>query len=183
MTGLRLPFSDESVGLWCSNHFVLHGAFCYRYFGVEVRKPFHHAEKLCSRYESSLVSLHNLGEEQFVLELGLNATTAAASGFWIGLNDQDGPGHAHGEGYFKWSGEEEIFTASSYCRWKTGQPDNKQHLDCVKVDGEGWSMAVGGCAASRLPFVCKKRGEWVVDPCYHGNSCQYKLQMPPRCHS
>ncbi len=159
-------FPEGSDVLWCSNQFVLHGGFCYRYFGVEVRKAFHHAQKLCSRYSSSLVSLHSVQEEHFVLALGLNHSSATAdTGFWIGLNDQDGPDHVHREGYFKWSeGEEEFLAPSSYCRWKPGQPDNKRHLDCVKVDSVGWSMATGGCAASRLPFVCKKRGEWAVEP-------------------
>lgn len=83
------------------------------------------------------------------------------SGFWIGLNDEDGPGKAHKEGRFKWSaGEEEFNDPTSYCRWKSGEPANKRHLDCVKVDIQGWAMAPGGCAASKLPFVCKKRGEY-----------------------
>ena len=155
-------FSDGSDVLWCSNQFVLHGGYCYRYFGVDARKAFHHAEKLCSRYGSTLVSLHSLQEEQFVLGLGLNNSSLESlpgTGFWIGLNDQDGPGQVHKEGYFKWSGGEEFLPPSSYCRWKPGQPDNRRHLDCVKVEEGGWSMAAGGCAASRLPFVCKKRGE------------------------
>lgn len=142
-----------SVIMGCGNHFVLHDNFCYRYFGLDVRKPYHSAQKLCSRYHSSLVSLHNPQEETFVVGLAVNQ-----SGFWIGLNDEDGPGQLHKEGHFKWSfGEEEFAEALSYCRWKSGEPDNKQHLDCVKVDVEGWAMAPGGCAVSRLPFVCKKK--------------------------
>ena len=84
------------------------------------------------------------------------------SGFWIGLNDEDGPGDVHTEGYFKWSLGEELFDVTdplSYCHWKPGEPANRRHLDCVKVDADGWSMAPGGCAATRLPFVCKKKGE------------------------
>ena len=139
----------------CSEHFSLHNGFCYRYFGPEVRKAFHHAQKQCLRYQSVLVSVHSEEEEQFVMSLTQNN-----SGFWISLNDEDGPGHMHKEGVFKWGlGEEEFHKYSSYCRWKDGEPANKRHLDCVKVDSEGWAMAAGGCAASKLPFVCKKKGE------------------------
>lgn len=97
------------------------------------------------------MSLHSLQEEHFVLNLAHNHT-----GFWIGLNDEDGPSAEHREGSFKWTSGEE---PSSYCRWKPGEPNNKRHLDCVKADVEGWAMAPGGCATSRLPFVCKKTGE------------------------
>jgi hypothetical protein len=94
------------------------------------------------------------------------------SGYWIGLNDEEGPLEMHTEGYFKWSMGEELFDladhSASYSRWKLGQPANKRHLDCVKVDHVGWSMAPGGCAATRLPFVCKKKGEYFCS-CAHGN--------------
>ena len=139
------------AGMKCSSEFVLHNSYCYRYFGFGMRKPFHHAQKLCSRYESSLVSLHSWQEEHFVVRLALNV-----SGFWIGLNDEDDPGGTDKEGLFKWSSGE-LFEPS-YCRWKPGEPQNKKHLDCVKVDKYGWAMAPGGCGSSRLPFVCKKKG-------------------------
>lgn len=151
-------------GLSCAQGFVLHDNFCYRYFGAEVRRPFHQAQKLCSRLTSSLVSLHSQQEEQFVVGLVLNHAA-----FWIGLNDEDGPGQNHKEGYFKWSSgiNEKEFVVDggcSYCHWKSGEPHNKHHLDCVKVDvdGSGWAMAPGGCAATTLPFVCKKRGMYMI---------------------
>lgn len=148
----------------CSNHFILHGNFCYRYFGSGIRKAYHAAQKLCTRHQSSLVSLHSSGEEAFVVALAVNRSGEA--GFWIGLNDEDGPGQAHREGYFKWSlGEEAV---SSYCHWKPGEPNNKRHLDCVKVEVQGWAMAPGGCATAKLPFVCKRRGEWVSAFCCPG---------------
>lgn len=144
----------------CSKHFVLHDSFCYRYFGPDVRKPYHSAQKQCWRYQSSLVSLHSSREEGFVAALAMNQ-----SGYWIGLNDEDGPGLEHREGHFKWSLGEELFNATdplSYCRWKPGEPQNKRHLDCVKVEVEGWAMAPGGCAATRLPFICKRKGECIL---------------------
>lgn len=144
----------------CSNQFILHDSFCYRYFGSAVRKPYHSAQKQCWRYQSLLVSLHSSREEEFVSTLAMNQ-----SGYWIGLNDEDGPRQVHREGYFKWSLGDEVFDATdpqSYCRWKPGEPDNRKHLDCVKADAEGWAMAPGGCAATRLPFICKKKGECPV---------------------
>lgn len=106
------------------------------------------------------MSLHSSREEDFVVSLAVNQ-----SGFWIGLNDEDGPGVVHTEGYFKWSlgdGQFDVTDPLSYCRWKPGEPANKRHLDCVKVDAAGWSMAPGGCAATRLPFICKKKGECIL---------------------
>lgn len=167
---VTLPYSSQGNDgrLGCSNQFILHGSFCYRYFGSAVRKPYHSAQKQCWRYQSTLVSLHSSREEDFVVSLAVNQ-----SGFWIGLNDEDGPGVVHTEGYFKWSLGDEQFDATdplSYCRWKPGEPANKRHLDCVKVDGAGWSMAPGGCAATRLPFVCKKKACLVGEE-WDGRTC------------
>ena len=78
------------------------------------------------------------------------------SAFWIGLSDEDELNSIRREGVFQWSSGEHL---SSYVNWKFGEPTNKQHLDCVKADNSGWSMARGGCASSKLPFVCKKRGK------------------------
>lgn len=148
---LGVPFT-------CSKDFVIHKKHCYRYFGLKQQKPFHHAQKLCSRHKSSLLSVLSLEEEEFVSGLAeLNV-----SSIWLGLNDEDGPQAHHKEGHFKWSSGEafvqgELF--ASYCNWKFGEPENKRHLDCVKMDAKGWSMAPGGCAATKLPFICKKEGE------------------------
>lgn len=100
------------------------------------------------------MSLLSHGEEEFVVQLTANNTA-----FWIGLNDEEGPKTRHTEGVFKWTSGEEHDSQVQYQHWKPGEPNNRRHLDCVKADGEGWAMATGGCAASKLPFVCKKRGE------------------------
>lgn len=128
----------------------MHNTNCYRYFGYDLKRPFHPAQKICSRFYSSLVSLHTVEEELFVVQMTDNNTA-----FWIGLNDEDEDNSLRREGTFQWLSGEEM---TSYHNWKAGEPTNRQHLDCVKVDHVGWSMAKGGCAASKLPFVCKKRG-------------------------
>ena len=149
--------------MWCDKDFTLHNNFCYRYYGAEMRKPYHYAQKLCLRSQSSLLSLHSAQEESFVATLA-----GDHSEFWISLNDEDGPADTHREGYFKWGWEEVEFNVAndSYCHWKPGQPKNKHHLDCVKVDMQGWAMAPGGCAAAKLPVICKKKGMF---SCRHSN--------------
>ena len=103
------------------------------------------------------MSLHSLQEELYITEL----TNLNHSSIWLGLNDEDGSEAAHREGIFKWSSGEkfEPELSSTYCNWKIGEPENKRHLDCVKMDMDGWAMAPGGCGASRMSFVCKKKGE------------------------
>lgn len=145
-------FNYFSSAVTCSGEFVLYHNFCYRYFG-HTHRPFHHAEKLCTRYRSSLVSIQSPHEEEFVVQLAENNTS-----FWIGLNDEDGPASHHKEGVFKWTDGNSLTDAVSYQNWSPGEPDNRRHLDCVKASHKGWAMAQGGCAASRLPFVCKKQG-------------------------
>ena len=143
--------SSPADAVTCSEDFVLHNNFCYQYFGHSHR-PFHHAEKFCSHHKSSLVSIHSSQEEEFVVQLAENNTS-----FWIGLNDEDGPASYHEEGVFKWT-DGNVLTDTVFQNWRSGEPNNRRHLDCVKTSCKGWAMAQGGCAASRLPFVCKKQG-------------------------
>ena len=149
--------TDFQAAFTCTSDFTLHKTHCYRYFGSESRRAFYHAEKQCTHFHSTLVSLLSQDEEEFVVQLAANNTA-----FWIGLNDEEGPGSSHTEGVFKWtSGEEHSSALNNYENWKTGEPNNRRHLDCVKADAFGWAMATGGCASSKLPFVCKKKGEGV----------------------
>lgn len=120
---------------------------------MESRRVFYHAEKQCAQFHSTLVSLQSYSEEEFVVQLAENNTA-----FWIGLNDEDGPSSNHTEGVFKWTSGEE-HSGVKYQNWKLGEPNNRRHLDCVKADASGWAMATGGCASSKLPYVCKKKGE------------------------
>lgn len=136
----------------CTSDFTLHESHCYRYFGMDSRRAFYHAEKQCTHFRSSLVSLLSREEEEFVVQLVDNNTA-----FWIGLNDEEGPDSRHTEGVFKWTSGEE-HSIDVYRNWRKGEPNNRRHLDCVKADSSGWAMATGGCASSKLPFVCKKRG-------------------------
>ncbi len=147
---LALPAEPQS-SLSCGKHFSLRGSSCYRYFGQGW--GFHQARKLCARHKASLVSLIAAEEEKFVVQLAENNTS-----FWIGLNDEDGPTFFHKEGVFKWSDGQPFGEVGSYQNWKYGEPNNRKHLDCVKVDYAGWAMALGGCGGTKLPFVCQKRG-------------------------
>ncbi len=111
------------------------------------------------------MSLLGAEEESFVVQLAENNTS-----FWIGLNDEEGPASFHKEGIFKWSDGHLFDVAWSYQNWRVGEPNNRKYLDCVKVSRDGWSMALGGCGGSKLPFVCKKQG-WLLLCCHNNCKC------------
>lgn len=75
--------------------------------------------------------------------------------FWIGLTVQ-APNRETAR--FKWTDGN---TLSSHSHWRAGEPNSAAHLHCVQVDREGWALASGGCASTKLPFVCKKQGEYM----------------------
>ena len=144
-----LLFKD---GLECANDFILHDGSCYYYSGQDANKAFHQAEKACRRRNSTLVSIRSSSEHDFVARLVHNGS------FWIGLNDADGPSQHHKEGVFKWTDGGSFVEVHSYSRWKEGEPQNHRHLDCIRSDADGWSIAQGGCATTKLPYVCEMNG-------------------------
>ena len=143
----------QESGLACPENFFLHEAHCYLYSGAGVRKSFHHAEKTCARAHANLASVLSRREQEFVVDLVSNYTA-----FWIGLNDEDHPGKKYGEGVFRWTSGQRFNSSASYQNWKSGEPNNHNHVDCVKSDASGWSMVQGGCGVTKLPYVCKKKG-------------------------
>lgn len=116
-----------------------------------MQRSFHHAERHCTRLKASLASLLSPAEESFVVELVENETA-----FWIGLTDQAPNSDSTTETRFKWTDGN---TLSSHSHWRAGEPSSAAHLHCVQMDREGWALASGGCASTKLPFVCKKQGE------------------------
>ncbi len=100
------------------------------------------------------MTIHSYNEEEFIVTL-----TEDNSSFWIGLNDHDGPDTHHKEGIFKWGDEETV--AVQYVNWRSGEPANQPHRDCVIAGPQGWAMATTGCASTKLPFVCKRIGKCV----------------------
>lgn len=121
--------------------------------GTMIKRSFHHAEKTCLQDCSNLVSILSMKEQEFVVQLSENCTA-----FWIGLNDEDYPGKRHGEGVFRWTSGNRFNKSQSYQLWKPGEPNNHNHIDCVKSDTKGWSMVQGGCGVTKLSYVCKKKG-------------------------
>ena len=85
-------------------------------------------------------------EQQFVANL------SGGVPFWTGLNDAEGPEQWHVEGVFKWGNSPDPV---EYQSWKEGEPNNKNHLDCVASDKMGWHMVISGCASAQLPYICK----------------------------
>ena len=165
------PQSEDSQGaLECAKGFVLHDKSCYHYSGHDTTKAFHQAEKACRRRKACLVSVHSSSEHDFVAQL-----TQYNASFWIGLNDADGPADHHTEGVFKWTDGNPFVETGSYSRWKEGEPLNQRHLDCVRSDADGWSVARGGCASTRLPYVCEMEAcllglQWNGDKCVRATS-------------
>lgn len=111
-----------------------------------MRRTFYHAERHCGRFRGSLASLLSLEEESFAVQLVQNGTA-----FWIGLTDQ-----ATEPRQFRWTDGSVL---QPHSRWREGEPSNASHLHCAQADHSGWALASGGCSSTRLPFICKKRGE------------------------
>ena len=143
------PFLSLAAGvatnLTCAGNFTLRELACYSYSGSEVKRSFHQAERHCSKLRASLASLLSPSEESFVLEL-----TDNESSIWIGLTKQDS---ANG---FRWTDGAKF---SSHAHWQEGEPSASSHLHCAMAARDGWALARGGCASTKLPFVCKKQGE------------------------
>lgn len=153
-------FADSSTTtLTCAGDFTLRERSCYSFPGSAVRRSFHHAERHCTKLKASLTSLLSPAEENFVIELVENETA-----FWIGLTDRASSENTATETRFKWTDGR---TLSSHAHWRVGEPSSAVHLRCVQVDRKGWSLASGGCASTKLPFVCKKQGELLSGPCTH----------------
>ena len=139
------PTAGPGATPTCAGNFTLRELACYSYSGSEVRRTFHGAQRHCSKLRASLASLLTPDEEWFVLQL-----TDNESSIWIGLTKQ-GPGDR-----FRWTDGAEL---SSHARWQEGEPSAAAHLHCAMADIGGWALARGGCASTKLPFVCKKQGE------------------------
>lgn len=160
----RMMLLTPSDELECKEGFVLHDRSCYYYSGHDAStcKAFHQADKACRRRNSFLVSIQSSAEHDFVAQL-----TQYNISFWIGLNDADGPAEYHREGVFKWTDGNPFVEEHSYSRWKDGEPSNHKHLDCIRSDAEGWSVARGGCASTKLPYVCEMNGTYArTSMCY-----------------
>ena len=76
--------------------------------------------------------------------------TENESSIWIGLTKQGSADR------FMWTDGAEL---SSHAGWREGEPDTAGHLHCAMADRGGWALARGGCASTKLPFVCKKQGD------------------------
>lgn len=96
---------------------------------------------------ATLASILSPAEEGFVIELVENETA-----FWIGLTDHKQDKQTQ----FRWTDGRDL---TSHTHWHVGEPSSTGHLHCVQADRHGWALARGGCASTKLPFVCKKQGE------------------------
>lgn len=74
---------------------------------------------------------------------------------WIGLTDL-GSHQNSSAPRFMWTDGHSL---TSHAHWQVGEPSSAGHLHCVQADLEGWALAHSGCASTKLPFVCKKKGE------------------------
>ena len=138
----------------CPPFWTRYGGNCYRFFGPI--KSWHVAEDHCNQFwtrygQGHLISIHNTGENNFVLEMW--STSLPLPGdtinnrMWLGLTDQ------LVEGQFVWSDQ----TAVDFQAWLVadGQPDNALgHEDCVEIWSEenGWKDLT---CSHELSYMCK----------------------------
>lgn len=119
--------------------------YCYQFFAKH--KAYQPARQHCRSYSAHLTTIYTQDEQQFLHNL------SGGVAHWIGLNDAEGPEKHHVEGVFKWDND---FKPMNYQNWQEGEPNNKNHLDCVASNELGWFMVISGCASAKLPYVCKR---------------------------
>ncbi|XP_012734334.1 galactose-specific lectin nattectin [Fundulus heteroclitus] len=115
---------------------------CYKYFGSKM--TWGEAELQCVSEGANLVSIHSLGEHEFV-NLLIQNFDPSLTWTWIGLTD------LYKEGAWVWS------DGSKYSRsfWNDRQPDNAENIEHCGHTNAGSNLNWNDNMCSyKLPFVC-----------------------------
>ncbi|XP_044192370.1 lactose-binding lectin l-2-like [Thunnus albacares] len=146
--GAESPSGDHQLKLQRGNCPMFWYSFndrCYKY--VSTRMTWADAELYCVSQKANLVSIHSLGEHNFVKSLIKNFDVAWRK-VWIGLND------IPKEGRWMWSDG----SAVDFVFWNSGEPNNHRgNEDCVQTNGDTdlkWNDVP--CSLT-FPYVCASR--------------------------
>ncbi|XP_072014744.1 macrophage mannose receptor 1-like [Amphiura filiformis] len=126
----------------CDDSWNLFGYYCYK--PSNSNKSFSDAEIMCQDEGAHLASIHNHGEQKFIMDIMENSWH-----FWIGLTDR------LIEGTFVWKDNS---SQVNFTKWHPSQPNDhkntREEADCVDVwDTGNWFDET--CDKLRK-YICKK---------------------------
>ncbi|KAA0705893.1 C-type mannose receptor 2 [Triplophysa tibetana] len=110
------------------------------------RSTWDQAQRICSWFDASLVSVHSPGENQFLVDTLRKMSRKEDDLWWMGLHTFKSGGR------FRWSDHSVL----NYVSWGLGQPRPiSKEPKCIQVSASKGEWADQKCHVD-LPFVCKR---------------------------
>ncbi|XP_019945975.2 lactose-binding lectin l-2 [Paralichthys olivaceus] len=117
---------------------------CYKY--VATQMTWAQAELNCVSQGANLVSIHSLGEQNFIKTLVSNFDPSEGI-TWIGLSD------LHEQGRWMWSDG----CAAKFYLWSAGEPTNYGNEGCADNNYHADQKWNDRSCYDHIPFVCASR--------------------------
>ncbi|XP_017277663.1 lactose-binding lectin l-2-like [Kryptolebias marmoratus] len=129
----------------CPMFWYSYNGRCYKY--VATQMTWADAELYCLSQGSNLVSIHSLGEHNFVKSLIMNFDPYQRH-TWIGLTD------VHKEGRWMWSDGSKY----SFSQWSDREPNNLKGVEhCGETNFGNTLRWNDQLCSDMIPFVCASR--------------------------
>lgn len=133
-TSFRMTRVCSDATALCDQGWTEHGGRCFKNFPE--KKTFFEAGAACDQFNASLVSIHNLDNNAFVLNLHNESES------WVGA--------AMGsQGAFEWEDK----TKFEFVDWAKGEPSAAK--DCV-IQGANGRWTAADCTSTANTFTCRK---------------------------
>ncbi|TRY95646.1 hypothetical protein DNTS_017847, partial [Danionella cerebrum] len=117
-----------------------------QYKMFEHRSTWDQAQRICSWFDASLVSMHNPKENQFLVSTLRKMSRQENDLWWVGLHT------FKNDGRFRWSDHSVL----NYVSWGLGQPQPiSKEPKCVQISASKGDWSDQRCHVD-LPYVCKR---------------------------
>ncbi|XP_048746160.1 perlucin-like [Ostrea edulis] len=138
-------FTLEVCVATCPIGFIQHGSSCYNIF--HIKASWAEANYYCSMIQSSLLSIDDAGEEQFITGyIGRLGAGAFSSGsLWIG-------GTSMFSGSWIWT---QTRTGLTYTAWAPGEPSNDPLNRCIAVGFKTQFKWTANVCEQLNNFICE----------------------------